>query len=149
MPEMQTEILYNGGRVIDMKEIKFRAWDTKNKEMGVVHILNLDSCFADASFHNGRTLKGHIGTDLILLEFTGLKDKNGKEIFEGDIVECDDIIYIIEWRNNYSKYVMNPIKKEIGKPREIDAFNWVTGVGYDNTLIIGNIYEKPKLLNKE
>ena len=73
-----------------MREIKFRVWDTENKEM--LRVQELD--FED-TFYGGRL---SIRTeqyndyfdieDMILMQYTGLHDKNGKEIWEGDIVNC-------------------------------------------------------------
>lgn len=70
-----------------MREIKFRTWDKKTKRMFLPepyrHAISLN-------FETGMVEIGN-GGDVIFLQYTGLKDKNGKEIYEGDILEhyCD------------------------------------------------------------
>src|SRR5699024_795685 len=70
-----------------MREIKFRAWDTeKNKMVKVDTIDFYNGNVNDVDFYNQEI---HFGYSTVLMQYTGLKDKNGTEIYEGDVVEFD------------------------------------------------------------
>lgn len=79
-----------------MREIKFRAWDKEKKDWVKYfdYLIN----------HNGEILMLFEGDwevvkseRYILMQFTGLKDKNGKEIYEGDIIQVGLTMYEIAW----------------------------------------------------
>ena len=133
-----------------MREIKFRAWDKKTKSF-----VNLSTCEVYFTTQNelfvGETIE--LGTheefnDFVLQQYTGLKDMNGKEIYEGDVIvidsDKDKIIYVIVYE--YGEYLA------ITPNKNIDVF----GSGYDQLSlsmsgtedykIIGNIYENPELI---
>lgn len=125
-----------------MREIKFRAWDKSCNRMFItiteLWFGNNDyfkELFFDQSFHfkaetkteNGVEMHQATSEDCILMQYTGLKDKNGKEIYEGDIVIDDDHdLYAIEY-DGYS-FSENPLDH------------------VDYCEVVGNIYENPELL---
>ncbi len=129
-----------------MREIKFRAWDKKQKEM--IHVdkflSNVANCGKSMVWdHNmridnrgGLLIDGDIG---ILMQFTGLKDKNGKEIYEGDIVLHDgynseikffDCAFFLDTSINYAPKALSHMLKPDLK-------------------VIGNIHKNPELLKLE
>ena len=84
-------------------------------------------------------------------QFTGLYDKNGKEIYEGDIIHINDEFlnefnYLIEWNEEYLRYYLYSVDKE--------KLNKLGGIleAHLNSLeveIISNIYDNPELLGGE
>jgi uncharacterized phage protein (TIGR01671 family) len=121
-----------------MRDIKFRAWDEENKQMIQWH----DTFFYDTSaVTNWSGDFSYI--EMPLMQFTGLKDSNGKEIYEGDIVEYQDSIC-----DGYREY---PITRKREVSYGIGVF-WAGSYELhkvrNEAVIIGNIYESPELITK-
>jgi uncharacterized phage protein (TIGR01671 family) len=76
-----------------MREIKFRVWDKENKKMSKVGAIDWNLACSEIITCNTQYEKLYNGYhedfDFILMQYTGLKDKNGKEIYEGDVVKAD------------------------------------------------------------
>ena len=134
-----------------MKEIKFRAWNTRKpygneqlKEMAYFELTDLDE---DYIIPSGTYLEG----DFNIMQYTGLKDKNSKEIYEGDIVayqgypELPLSVASVEWNNERARFI---IRWQDGQSHlghdTFDRAEYL--IGYE---VIGNIYENPELLEKQ
>lgn len=129
-----------------MREIKFRAWDYNNECIIPWVKIRLEK-EEDENTFSVVVFDGAVGDhydDFPYMQYTGLKDKNGKEIFEGDIVQ-----------QNY-KDMYNQSQAFAGEVVYSDCVYWLKNGGeytflYDEyriyeSVVIGNIYENPELL---
>lgn len=126
-----------------MREHKFRAYDKKEKRW----------------LHNYETLGGcSIFGETILLgawmsevrledlnyvevtQFTGLRDKHGKEIYEGDILKCGENIVVVSWHDNFGSFC-------VSKSGWMYSHFFGEGINAKECEILGNIYENPELLD--
>jgi uncharacterized phage protein (TIGR01671 family) len=122
------------------RELKFRAWD--GKTMFDVDVLALTSCSWACPDHGKRGVSFAHQPHIHIMQFAGLLDKNGKEIYEGDIIKWgfgDTLIGRIEWSKTHFKWDIRLL--EVYKsPDGLKDF-WS-----DRIEVIGNIYENPELL---
>jgi uncharacterized phage protein (TIGR01671 family) len=116
---------------------RFRAWDKEFKEMVQVDALVFDKQIIKATYKNGNVVKEDL-KNYVLMQSTGLRDKNGKEIFEGDIVDSEDGILsgVVEFRPDLGMFVSTLIK--------YNNFERLCNVA-DSVHIIGDIYTNPEL----
>jgi uncharacterized phage protein (TIGR01671 family) len=141
------------------REIKFRAWHQESKMMAY----NLDlswnirlDCWSFISrtdfFHAGERFNA-TEKSANLMQFTGLKDQSGKEIYEGDLISEEMIdengnskwtaenYTLIAWRGSGFAFVSNPNSAQ-------EWFEHIVDDGILDVKVIGNIHENPELLNK-
>ena len=119
---------------------KYRAWDRLRKEMN--YKVMVGNCDTDDENWTCPIIWIEEEKDWLhfddyecIMQSTGLKDKNGKEIFEGDVVKCNGLLGTIEsfkamWICSFMKY--NNYQKVGFFAQEIE--------------VVGNIYENPELL---
>src|SRR5690606_17749454 len=137
--------------VILVREIKFRAWDKENEVMIYPKGILFDGRVVNFSCGILEPFEGYE-----LMQYTGLKDKNGKEIYEGDIVsgqsfessmlehwnfdvEYEPEIYVI-------KYHHASFKTFDLKGRWVAVLNHHVSSKVDDLQVIGNIYENSELI---
>ena len=137
-----------------MREIKFRAWDRENKEMLDVQELDYQGSYSGQPMVRTTMYNDYFDTeDMILMQYTGLKDKNGKEIYEGDIVQFkgnykDKRKLVVFWDSMKSGFFITPIHCYKYRVKE-KTYLRAEFINAKNKEIIGNIYENPELLEEE
>jgi uncharacterized phage protein (TIGR01671 family) len=148
-----------------MRDIKYRVWDVVNKEYSYPgskeFLLSMSGYLYDG-------LGCIYDEEHIVQQYTGLKDKNGIEIYEGDIVSygCDTQYYesVVAYKaptfigknffykQNHS-WKRDAVWDVVWKKHGLDALNEnyyrcdMSIVGHNFIEVIGNIYENPELLN--
>ena len=124
---------------------KYRAWDSVKKEMfkdtfaitesGQVVVVEQESVASSPDY---------VFVDyLVLMQSTGLVDKNGKEIFEGDVLDYKGRKALVRWHGSYASFIYRFVDELQNRNTEWKPLY----LAYMKCEIIGNIYENKELLD--
>ena len=128
-----------GGEMMS-EEIKFRAWDRRRKKMHMVGAIVWDNGkIVEVDADNGDLIKRYE-----LMQYTGLTDKNGTPIYEGDLVRCigssgENETGVVAWdESDLAWYIENPTGMSIALCFYQSCIRSIE--------VIGNIHNNPDLL---
>ena len=127
----------NGGR---MKELKFRIWNNSHNEFIRPDYGLIGFCYPLDGRIAILTTNSDPIEDCVIEQYIGLKDKNGKEIYEGDIVEYDWYIRNDKSYRTKEQVTFDDMGARLGNDRIRNC---------SNVEVIGNIHENPDLLEKK
>lgn len=129
------------------RELKFRAWDTALKEWN--NATYTRQCIQDENENNFGAILFCPQERMIIEQYTGLKDKNGEEIYEGDIIAVESCVdeeeitfYEVYWDEDALEYALRTI-------RGINYDSCVGELSPSAVIVIGNIHEDQELLGGE
>lgn len=127
---------------------KFRAWHKTWDELGKVKRIRFDGeGNVTTVLFEGKFLGVNTHVDEIkLMQSTGLKDKNGKEIFDGDVLEIEDEEEVLgnaklTWDNEQAVFMIEAISVD-----DIAPFHEILSDESYSYRVVGNVYENPELL---
>ena len=145
-----------------MREIKFRVWDTKEmkfivNEMDSLGCGDTKKCMSERVDFENNSVEINADERYIFSEYTGLKDKNNKEIYEGDIIKFEDCsidgtkefynIGVIEREGKRDELVISQLLFE--KTYFTENYMDFIDQTFEVCEVIGNIYENPELLGEQ
>ncbi len=116
-----------------MRKVKFKVWDKVHKEMLDWEQVKTEMVFTNMDDKN-----------LVFLQYTGILDKNGKQIYENDIVKnrLNGKVYVVRWNGCSSAFLMQDVEKQTKSL-------YFANQGFGRYEVIGNVYENPELKERE
>ena len=124
---------------------KFRAWDKETQTMLDVSLIDFKkSVLVGEHWEFGETNFINFD-DVNLMQSTGLFDKNGKEIFEKDILDYNGRKVIVKWHGSYASFIYKFVDELQNRKTEWKPLY----LSYYHFKIIGNVYQNPGLLEFE
>lgn len=122
---------------------KFRAWDKELQTMLDVSLIDFKKRVLVGDHWEFGETNFISFDDIKLMQSTGLYDKNGKEIFEGDIVDYKGRKAVVKWHGSYASFIyrfVDELKERVSEWHPLF-------LAYYHFEVIGNIYENKELLD--
>ena len=132
-----------------MENIKFRVWDKDDEEMREVENIHVGGNRKQVAVWNEENDCCEWVYNYELMQYTGFKDMNGKEIYEGDILKD-----VLESKNGEKRIYYNEIFYSDGcfQVRDLDnSINFLFEYAHKGVVymeVVGNVYENPELIKK-
>lgn len=132
-----------------MREIKFRAWDSRSRTMFNVDVLAISPCGWSCPDYDTRGVSLAYQPQIEVMQFTGLRDRNDKDIYEGDIIKA---VLPNHGVGSDITLAQNPVYYDESSFRVRQNDHPGSGIRLDDLApnveikVIGNIYESPHLL---
>lgn len=123
---------------------KYRAWDEEFKEMVQVDALVFDEQIIKATYKNGNVVKEDL-KNYVLMQSTGMLDKNWREIFEGDILKVTNLsswLEVVSFNKDKAMFVSKETNRKVEETPLYDLFN----TDIFEVEIIGNTHTNPELV---
>ena len=124
---------------------KYRVWDKELRTMLDVSLIDFKKGVLVGEHWEFGETNFMSFDEIVIMQTTGLLDKNGKEIFEGDIVDYKGREAVVKWHGSYASFIyrfVDGLKERVSEwdPLFLACYNFE---------VIGNIYENPELLEVE
>ncbi len=124
------------------REIKFRAWSFKEKCWEGAFSIHKNGYFRNSDIEP--IWQSADEANVVVMQFTGMKDRQGKEIYEGDILRMDNATAQVVFWERPPEFGLDFSHNE-----DLWCEDWNITDDSDRMEVIGNIYENPDLVAKE
>ena len=121
---------------------KYRVWDKELRTMLDVSLIDFKKGVLVGEHWEFGETNFMSFDEIVIMQTTGLLDKNGKEIFEGDIVDYKGREAVVKWHGSYASFIyrfVDGLKERVSEWEPLY-------LAYLKCEVIGNIYENPELL---
>ena len=118
-----------------MRDIKFRVWDKQRQRFSKNNMMGMDGVICNTHLEH-----------YVLMQYTGLLDNHGIEVYEEDFIKDKDYLFIIKWQSG--GFVLSPVKYSKNTPyigRQIVDLQNASYIR-ESCEVIGNVWENKELL---